>query len=50
MAVRGSAVHMNHNHTLFITELSPINHFFHDGCLSLSWKVLTGLKLNLVHT
>ena len=28
MAVRGSVVHMNHNHILYITELSPINHFF----------------------
>jgi len=28
MAVRGSAVHMNHNPTLYITELSPISHFF----------------------
>jgi len=28
MAVRGSAVHKNHNPTPYITELSPINHFF----------------------
>ena len=28
MAVRGSAVHKNHNHTLYITELSPLNHVF----------------------
>jgi len=27
MAMRGSAVHKNHNPTLYITELSPINHF-----------------------
>ena len=35
MAVRGSAVHMNHNPTLYITELSPI---FHNGCSS--WTYL----------
>jgi len=34
MAVRGSAVYMNHNPTLYMTELSPINHCFHNGCLS----------------
>jgi len=28
MAVRERAVHKNHNPTLYITELSPINHFF----------------------
>ena len=28
MAVRGSAVHRNHNPTLYITELSPLNIFF----------------------
>jgi len=28
MAVRGSAVHKNHNPTLYITDLSPINLFF----------------------
>ena len=28
MAVSGSTVHKNHNPTLYITELSPINHFF----------------------
>ena len=28
MAVRGRAVHNNHNPTLYITELSSINHFF----------------------
>ena len=28
MAVRGRAVHMNNNLTLYITELSPINHLF----------------------
>jgi len=38
MSVRGSAVHKNHNSTLSITELSPINHFFHNGCLS--WPFL----------
>jgi len=27
MAVRGNAVHKNRNHTLYITELSPINLF-----------------------
>ena len=27
MTVRGSAVHINHNHTLF-TELSTLNHCF----------------------
>ena len=27
MAVRGRAVYNNHNPTLYITELSPINHF-----------------------
>ena len=34
MAVGGSAVHKNHNPTLHITELSPIIHFCHNGCLS----------------
>jgi len=29
MAVRGSALYKNHNPTLYITELSPINYFFH---------------------
>jgi len=38
MSVKGSAVHKNHNSTLYITELSPINHFFHNGCLS--WPFL----------
>jgi len=33
MAARGSAIYKNHNHTLYFTELSPINHFFHNGCL-----------------
>ena len=28
MTVRGRAVHMSHNPTLYITELSPINIFF----------------------
>jgi len=28
MTVRGSALHKNHNHTRYIIELSPINHFF----------------------
>ena len=28
MAVRGMAVHKNHNPTLYITELSPLNLFF----------------------
>jgi len=28
MAVRGSAVHDNHNNTLYITRCSPLNHFF----------------------
>ena len=28
MAVRGSVVHKNYNHTLYINELSPINQFF----------------------
>ena len=28
MAVKGREVHKNHNPTLYITELSPINHFF----------------------
>jgi len=52
MAVRGRAVHKNHNHTLYITELSPINHFFSQWLLilAISWKVLKGLKLNFVHT
>jgi len=34
MAVRGNTVHKNHNHTLDFTELSPVNHLFHNGCLS----------------
>jgi len=40
MAFRGSAVHKNHNPTLYITctELSARNHFFHKGCLS--WPYL----------
>ena len=28
MAMRGREVHKNHNPTLYITELSPLNHFF----------------------
>jgi len=28
MTVRESAVHTNHNPILYITELSPISHFF----------------------
>ena len=28
MTVRGGEVHKNHNPTLYITELSLINHFF----------------------
>jgi len=28
MAMRGRAVHKNYNPTLYITEVSPINHFF----------------------
>jgi len=28
MAVRGRAVHKNHNSNLYITQLSPINLFF----------------------
>ena len=50
MAVRGSAVHMNHNPTLYITELSPI---FHNGCSSWTYLgkyILNGLKLNWLHT
>ena len=43
MTVRGSAVHKNHNHSLYITELSPINHFFHNGCLS--WAILESTKV-----
>jgi len=47
MAVRGSAVRKNHNPTLCITELSPIN-IFHNGCLSwqlhVSWK---GIEIKL---
>ena len=38
MTVRENAVHKNHNPTMYITELSPINHFFHNGCLS--WPYL----------
>ena len=30
-------MHNNHNPTLYIIELSPINHLFHNGCLSLSY-------------
>ena len=29
MAVRWRALYKNHNPTLYITELSPINYFFH---------------------
>ena len=42
--MRGSAVHKNHNHTLYITELSPINHFF----IMIAYLGM-GLKWNLVH-
>jgi len=28
MAMRGRAVHKNHNPTLYIEELSPLNHVF----------------------
>jgi len=38
MGVRGSAVHRNHNPALYITELSPLNHFCHNGYLS--WPYL----------
>jgi len=35
MAMRGWAVHKNHNPTLYIIELSSHNHlFFHNGFLS----------------
>ena len=35
MAVRGNAVHKNHNPTLYIYVLSPHNNlFFHNGCVS----------------
>jgi len=38
-----------HHPTLYITKLSPINHGYHNGCLS--WPYLgKGLKLNLVHS
>ena len=33
-AVRERTVHKNHNPTLYITDLSPTNHFFHNGYLS----------------
>jgi len=50
MTVRGGAVHKDHNHIQYITELSPINNCFHNGCLSWpSWQLLKGLKLKLVH-
>jgi len=49
MAVRGSAVHKNHNPILYI-ELSPIYCFIIVLVLAISWKVQMGLKLNLVHT
>ena len=35
MSVRGSAVNKNQNLTLYITELSPHNHYENNnGCLS----------------
>ena len=51
MAVRGSALYKNHDNTLYNTELSPHNPI-RNGCLwlAISWKVLKGLKLNLVQT
>jgi len=42
IAARESAVYMNHKSTLYITELSPINHFFHNCCLS--WLYLGKYK------
>ena len=49
MAVRGNAMHMNHNPTLCITELSPINRFFfimvaYPGHILESFK---GIKIKL---
>jgi len=41
MASRGSAVHTNHNPTLYITytcRYLPLTIFFHNGCLS--WPYL----------
>jgi len=34
--VKGSAVHKNITLNYPFTELSPINHYFHNGCLSWS--------------
>ena len=46
-----SAVYKNHNPTLYITELSPINHFFimvaSPGHMLDSTK---GIEIKLVHT
>jgi len=42
MLLKGSTEDKNHNPTLYITELSPINHFFHNGCLS--WPYLGKYK------
>jgi len=51
MAVIGSVLHKNHKPTLYIMGLSPINLFsLWMLILAISWKVLKGLKLNLVHT
>jgi len=51
MAVSGSTVHKNHNPTLYLTELSPINHFFimvayHCHIL----ESTKGIEIKLVHT
>jgi len=48
MTVRRAAVYTNHNPNLYISELSPINHFFHNGCLS--WHIhesTKGIKIKL---
>ena len=51
MAVRGSAVNKNHNPTLYITELSPINLFFimvaYPGYILERTK---GIEIKLGHT
>ena len=49
MAVRGSAVHKNHNPILYI-ELSPLNHLFliMVDCPGHMLESTKGLKLNLI--
>ena len=49
MAIRERVVHKNHNPTLYITELSPINHCFHNGYLSTHiFESTKGIEIKLV--